>query len=526
MLTSFPALRKHLRREDGAALPMVLLVFVLSVAIVGAFLVSIVGSSQVTNSAKESVRTQAAAEAGIAMATAVLADPCATVSTVSETLDVGLSTRVVSVEYGDGTTWGGDCVGSDHLRIVAEGSLGAGTEVATVETIFGYTPPVPVSETGGTALRTAGGLVLTGNAHITTVDENYPADVYVENGNMSCGGSGRIEGSVYVANGTARLTGSCPIIGDLVVSGDVHIEQGSEIRGDVVSVTGSVYISGGVTVYGDVFAKQNLNRSNGKVTGSAYIGNNATFSGGAPAINGTLHYGGTVSFAWGSASSWVLGGAPQKHDTSAVPRPTIPEEPPFVDVTLSNIVSNGYTQVPWSGSCAVKGGTPHAFFSTTIPGFTVPTVVNAMSCNPLSTASGVDLSIRTDLVIIAPKISLNNVRIKSADGNPHKIWFVVPTDSGCSVDGQPEIGVEGSVKFPDGKITALAYTACEVYFQNGGNDPWPGSVYARVFTGYAAIDYIPIGLPVAVTSGGGSGTPGSMTPGILDPDPVSQRNLG
>lgn len=392
----------------------------------------------------------------------------------------------------------------------------------TVEAVYEYQLARAVAETDAAALRTAGGLVLTGNAHITTVNENHPADIYVERGNLECGGSGRIEGSVYVADGAARLTGSCPIFGDLVVRGDIVIDQGSEIWGDVVSTEGSVVINGGVRISGNAFTSHDFIRTNGRVQGTAYVGRNASFSGAAPAIATHLYYGGTVTYAYGSASNWVLGGTPQRQDTSGIPRPLLPEEPPFLAVTVQNIVDNGFAEVAWEGACAMGGNVElNPFFSEVIPSFRSRTLVQALTCDPWQTRGGIELRLRTDVVVVAKRFNLSNVRISSADGEPHKIWFVVPAEANCAVDGVPEIDVQGTVKFPDGKITALAYTECEVVFGTSGNDPWPGSVYARTFTGYAAIRYVPIGLPVAAGEDANRLNPDEGALGSL----VSQRNL-
>jgi len=192
-------------------------------------------------------------------------------------------------------------------------------------------------------------------------------------------------------------------------------------------------------------------------------------------------------------------------------------------LTLADIKAGGFTEQTWGGACTVSGGTPHAYFSTTIPTYTSKTVINALACNPLRTQSGVDLKISTDLVIVSKRFQLNNVRISSADGQPHTIWFVVPSTESCPTGGAAAISMENTVRFPDGKISALAYAKCPVVFANAGNDPWPGSIYAEKMSGYLAIAYHPVGLPGA--TGGGPGGAKLTLVGTQD-TPVSQRNVG
>ena len=61
-------IRERLRDERGIALPMVLTIFIVGVALITAFLVAIVGSANVSNITRTGIQSQAAADAGIAAA--------------------------------------------------------------------------------------------------------------------------------------------------------------------------------------------------------------------------------------------------------------------------------------------------------------------------------------------------------------------------------------------------------------------------------------------------------------------------
>lgn len=498
----------RLRDESGIALPMVLLVFILSVALMSAFMISIVGASNVTAQNKGMVAAQAAAEAGIAHVESRLDadDLCGALSTTFSGSSPDYS---ATVEFGSEGAWLSSCPssGPTEMRILSEGTSGDLTTM--LERRYAIDVHLTPSESPSNVLRTAEGLTLAGNAHIQTTDAAHPADVYVETGNLNCGASGRIEGSVYVAEGTATVSGACPIWGDLVARGDVIFTGSGRVDGTVVSLEGDVRIEGGAAIGGDVFAHRHINRTNGLIVGSMYAGGNISVSGGAPAAQGTATYGGTISYGWGSAATWFNGATPTQGSIEDIPRPSLPATPPWTDVTLTDILANGYSEQAWNGSCTVSGGTPHAYFQTTIPSYTSKTVINALHCNPLRTQSGVDLVLNTDIVIVAPRVQLNNVRIQSGDGQPHRLWVVVPSDLACPGGSNPAILLENTVRFPDPHITALAYTKCTVQLNNAGNDLWPGSIYAKRFVGYSALNYTPIGLPVEMDPSGGGGGSGS-----------------
>src|SRR6218665_290226 len=77
------AVSRLLRNEHGIALPMVLLVFFVGAGLITAFLVMITGASRVTVTSRDTVRAQAAAEAGIADVLGRMADPAITLCSLS-----------------------------------------------------------------------------------------------------------------------------------------------------------------------------------------------------------------------------------------------------------------------------------------------------------------------------------------------------------------------------------------------------------------------------------------------------------
>lgn len=300
MLSLVQHVKSLVRRDTGAALPMVIVVFLVSIGLAGAFLISIVGASQITSTTKASVQAQAAAEAGIAIAASQLrSGPCSAVATTDHSVGSGATARILSVEYGSAPDWNGTCESSNRLRIRAEGETNTADRLVTVETVFAYTPPMPTPPTDSVVLRSAAGLVLSGNSEITTVDETIPGDVYIEDGNFSCTGSGEVTGNVYVAKGTASLANGCSVSGDLIASGNVTLNKGN-VGGHVRSVDGTASISSNSSVGGQVYQK----------------------TGGATGIP-----------------------------------PELPVQPKFVDVTLANIKSFGFAEETWSGSCSIATGT-------------------------------------------------------------------------------------------------------------------------------------------------------------------------
>lgn len=124
--------------DQGIALPMVLLVFVLGVALITAFLVAITGSSRVTASSKANVQAQAAAEAGIAAGFVELetGDPCTVLTTPLPNADPKYSVSA-------------SCNATKTLVTVTSVGTAPNGQSLKVEAVYGVTPATSPQPTAG-----------------------------------------------------------------------------------------------------------------------------------------------------------------------------------------------------------------------------------------------------------------------------------------------------------------------------------------------------------------------------------------
>lgn len=114
-------------------------------------------------------------------------------------------------------------------------------------------------------------------------------DGNVNNENLN---PGVVNGPVYV-NGSFYLSYGSAIKGKLIATGPISITWGSATTNGIIGF-GDVTLDGG-----------------GSIDGEARVGGNVNFSGGAPKIisPSKLYYQGALSYAWGTASTWVPGGS-------------------------------------------------------------------------------------------------------------------------------------------------------------------------------------------------------------------------
>lgn len=541
MLRPVPRLLTVLRSERGAALPMVLLVFVLSVALVSAFLISIVGASQVTSTTKASVQAQAAAEAGLASVVASLHnDPCTVPSSArTGTLaSSGWSFNVTSVEYGDGLSWGGNCDDSTMVRIVSEGRQGA-TPETTVEAVYRYTPATPATNTQG-----GPSLIFTetvGNLSHFFVDQDASeaqGDFYARNGDVACWNNHTYTHSFYVLNGSFTNGQDCTIDGNVYAGGTVTLQ--GKVLGNVLSrATGQSVMHGTGRVYGNFATAGRLNLNGGRIDGNVTLGGTgeSQING---LIGGNLRYRGTLKTSSGTVASHVSGTITQSSTTEVDQLPVVP---PWNDVapTLTNWTDAHFTVVTVpAGQCSRWYGWSTDPIWPTLSTVTTPTVYDVRACSDgISTNSltGADksqrtLSMRTNLAFVVNAWDMSGMHIQSADGAEHTAWFITPDGNPAAAGPQCTGGAKNSelknASTVSDDIAVYMYTPCEVNF-NGGVK-FRGQVYAgrTVFNGGATLAFAPRSIPGYDFSEGGGGS-GGTTPGpsaaVLG-NLVSQRNIG
>ena len=482
--------RARWRRDDrGIALPMVLLVFLVGVGLISAFLVAIVGSSQVTVTSRDTVRAQAAAEAGVADVLGRIADTDIPLCSLASTNIVDPSGTVpyeATVEFGTPgsftvpSTWNTSCPTQQTLiRIVSQSDEDAfGGAQQQIERIHRLTAAPPVTMDFDDIILSEGAWTFGGNTDLAAADASRPADVMVNTGDFVCNASGTIRGSVYVKNGNATLTGSCKIEGNLEVSGNLIRTSGS-----------------------------------GRVLGNAVVGGTVSFGGGTlPVIQGSLTHGGTLTVAYGNKSTWV-GGAINQTPVTIVP------PPPWRDLSLASFVAAGFEQQTWQGACNIEYSTAHPM-PAVIAGLTTPTVIDATACSTLIIRTNISLNLGADVAIIAPKIHLEAFAFNSTNTSKRNLYVVSSNTSPACPSSRDDIFVAG-VRFPDLRVSGLLYGHCRVEMANWG-PYWQGSIYSRNFEGTPLLRFSPISDPNSTGGGGGTVVPGQLT---LEVTPISVRNF-
>ncbi len=475
-------IRRRTRGDDGIALPMVLIIFIVGFLLVSALVVSITGASNVTATSRSTVQATAAAEAGIADVLGTIADPAASVCdlTSAVTDPTGVVSYEAHVEFGTPgsftppTTWNTSCPTTDTLvRITSIGTTdGAKQKIERIHEIHVTTPP-PTEYTD--IIFSSGAWDFGSNTELKALDPARPSDVMISSGNFDCSNSGTIHGSVYVKSGNAKLDGACRITGNLEVSGNLVRE-------------GSAFVEGSVVVGGTVSLK-----------------------GGAPAIQGSLTHGGTLTLGWGTKSDWVRGAVNQTPVTMTPP-------PTWNTLGKAEFVAAGYAPINWTGSCTIAYSTAHPM-PAVLQGLTKPTVIDASACATLTIRTDITLKLGDNVAFIAPKINFEAFTFGSTNSEERDL-YVVSTEpqTGC-VSGRQDIIVSG-VKFTDKKVSGLLYATCRVHMNNWG-PYWQGSIYSKFFSGAPLLTFSPV-----PDLSGGSGSvvvpPGSL---VVESTPVSVRSI-
>lgn len=131
-------------------------------------------------------------------------------------------------------------------------------------------------------------------------------DIYT-NGDFNMASGSTIKGRL-ISNGNITLSGGTSSNNGIISFGNVNLDGGGTVNGDAL-IKGDLNFGGGTAINGNVKCDGNLNMPQGTIQKDATIAKNASFSGGAPKISGTLYYQGSVSTGWGTVNNFVSGGA-------------------------------------------------------------------------------------------------------------------------------------------------------------------------------------------------------------------------
>ena len=498
----------------------------------------LLGSSMVVTSFRYSdttrggVQAQAAAQAGVAAVSAQLTAGTCTLpyaSSVTPKYSVTLSyQRTIS-----GTTWITGCpsTASDvtKVKLVSVGTSSAASAVTrSLEAIYNYIPYNPGQAITGSGAAVYGYNVVDGtitNLTITQTGTSSPG-IEFKTGNASCQTGGSIQGDVILGSGIYRSPSGCTINGDLWASATVQIGNNSRITGNVHASGASspvVTVSNGAQVNGNVTSSGPVSIA-GSVGGSVIAGPTGGQSNVSGSVGGTFKTAGTVS-----VSGSGLPAARILQNQSGIVTPTPPVVPDWVDFA--------YNRSDWlksSGSGALFDQVvPASCTGSTVAGqinaATTETIVYASSRCPagMVNLSGNDLTLKTDVVLVADAFDLKNMTIKAANGTgTHRLYIITPdsvrdAQPTCPAPSQNS-QIENQVD-TDPSVDIFIYTPCGL--GNSGSTWW-GQIYAAniTFNNSFTLNFVSMGLPGVDFDNGTYTPPPPPTPGHLD-TVFSTRNI-
>lgn len=541
------------RNDRGVALPMVLMVFLVGIALIGAFLVAVVGSATVSDRTRSNIQAQAAADGGLSAAQVHwLDDPC---SYADHPLVSDSPSYLVSVTCNQE---------GDEATITSLGRASDGA-THTVEAIYALDRQA-LTPSGGfaDAVLTAGGAGTETTLNQMFFSTEGEAPNIRVNGNLDCDVS--IPGDIYV-KGNVYLNQGCDVSGNVYANGHVGINNGVTVAGSVFSLgegplptkENERTISG--TIQGDYHTAGNLEIGYwGTIRGDVIAAGTGTHSIkgrqiGLPSANSTVTVGGPVKLdQWdvrlygdllASGTVTLSGGVTITGEvvtdkTITVPSnssvglkvkrkvdiPSGPSMPDFPDTIHFEVTQNEweradfeYVVIPssecdsWNSSAA----TGWASLSSRED----PIVVDARACEELTTNFGIpqNLELQTDVVLIAKKYNLTGLSVKSSAETTPRMWFIASDSSQNST-------INGAKILPN--IHALMFSEGSISLNGGAT--WRGLMYSASSTvvhgGYSSFVFLPVGISGIDFMNDGNGSEnGNGDDKVTLGDLLSQRDV-
>ncbi len=540
------------RNERGIALPMVLVVFLVGFALVGAFLVAIVGSAQVSNTTRSGIQAQAAAEAGVEAAKVALVSAAGASTNFCSSFPV-----VTSVAPHYEVTGVCDNASSPTSITLESTSVLADGTTARVQAVL------PVNA-GSSAQNTAGGPSIVfansfgslSNYSLDAVNSEVEhQDFYVRTGDIACWNSGTYSHSFYLYSGRFTNGQSCTVNGNIYAKNGVTL-QGT-VNGDIVSHNaGGDIIYESAKVNGDFWSKGTLSPLQAPVSGNVTLAGSgsSTFQNKA-AVGKNLVHKGPVS----GASSRVTGTISQLTSPSV---PDFPEIQPWQDVSFE-VVTNaqgvpeppaawkqaGYSLEVVTDSACNVWQTYTVNPASALANQNSPKIFDLRGCgdfgfdtNNTSEIARKTVSVKTDIAFVTNKWRMSGTQFKSADGQPHTIHFITP-DGNPNLPGPQCNSPAGestliNATTVDPKLAIYLYTPCTMNFNgNATSSTFRGQVYAGTvtFNGGVKMAFAPRSIPgYDFATGASPSNPGQPTPGGssvptllngISTAPTSQRNI-
>lgn len=337
LLTRITSTLARLRSEERGA-GMLAVIGLMAVSLLTTALVasSVVSATEFTTVTRAGVQSQAAAEAGVAVARAGLLNGTCTTNNSQYSSAVGANPRyVATVWIPSGASWARGCPPgtSTQVRILSTGYASSkgvggasGRDVANLEVVLSSASTPTQIVASGPAIYAYKSDNFGAGGKFVSVNGSTPS-VMVLSGNVTCDGGATGIANLVAASGTLTVSNSCHVTGNAFASGRINLPSGRPndgsnylVDGNVVGagvtlnspVGGSVWSSADVTGSGgDAIVNGNLTAATlslsngGTVRGNTQVSGAVTLSGGGPDLKGTL----TAGSLSANSSQYIRGRA-------------------------------------------------------------------------------------------------------------------------------------------------------------------------------------------------------------------------
>jgi len=419
-------MKKMLQKKEGYVLVWVLIVFISAALMSSVVISSITMTVRSTNTQYNAQQAYLSAKSvAAAVADYILendGDP-AIVNTLVHQPGTGsseLGEYTVTVAYES----------SSKIRVAATCTFRGETARAALSLVK---PPIPAG-----IIPTDQAIYLNGSATSGFGQCKVNGDVYAK-GDFTISKGSSVLGNIVV-KGKTTMSGAGMSTNHLISFGDIEITAGGTVKGDL-RTKGDLSLSGNATIEGSVYADGSLNFSNGTIMGNAFIGNNASFSGGGNKIKGNFSYGGTVTTAWGNLYDFVPKGGTRitnytPLDFSIYTAPALPLISPPSEASAPEL----YNPVTIIENTVIEGNKTKIYTTINSSGTFSQSVINRINSLPYSSVLTIDATNSSiSLLLDNTDFTLQNgIRIEIIGTN--NVFLYMTGDSSLNIQSNEYVG--------------------------------------------------------------------------------------